>query len=195
MEDNQFQTEKGLVLTLRPVKEHIVGMALEAIEAEWRAKGEAINPPTYTTSAGQTWPHQHDEHVDTLTVEGDAAQTAANWAAWNRYVDARDRLDAAKGKRRLEIMLALGVEDFVIPEDGWREEQEWAGITEFPTDPRKLKAYYLQTVVLTTAEMQIVLAQIMALANVPPDQRELFRQAAERAVGKSIRSAFGESEA
>lgn len=193
MEDNIFITETGLTLRLRPVKETTVGIALDKLEREWRAKGNVPDAPTYTDPVGDVHPHEFGEGKNTLDVE-DEAQSKANHAAWDAYQSALARLDEAKTQRRIEVYLALGVADFEIPDNGWREDLEWAGVdvSQIPTEPRALKAYYLQAT-LGTAELQLLMAEIAAITNVPPDQRELFRQALRNQMGNAIRAYIDQS--
>jgi len=155
-------TTNGLVIPVRAVSYTLVDMAKAAIEKEWRARGEPLDPPMYTvtTVAGLDEVFAHDATTLDVTPkqtglddpaeaeEVAVARSTANWAAWKAYQDARARLLAAQNAKGMRIWLrGLEVEET----EGWAERQAEIGV-EVPTDPLERRYHYLMTEVLVTPE-------------------------------------------
>ena len=152
--ETSFTTVMGRIVKCKPVNDTLVTMAFAKIEKDFRARGEPLDPPTYTVQialAGAqvgTETHPHDE--TTLEVPGDEAQTAANKLAWANYQAARERLTKAQYEKREWLWLMVGLDVELPAEDDWAREQEALFEITVPTDPQARRLHYIKTVVLST---------------------------------------------
>ena len=185
---NEFVTEAGLTLKLRPVREALVELARMAVEKEFRDRNEPIDTPVYTvqtvTGETQTFQHVYDltdpiHPKDTLTVEGDPKATSQNFAMWEAHTKAVSRLEEAQGEAAFMSQLEYGVE-VEIPEG----ELALLAKTmkkykrELPTDPDEAKALWLVYFGLSRMDKNMLgmELQIAAMGKlVKPEQVEAFR--------------------
>ena len=154
MSKTTFTASSGITCQVRPVPETLAELAKKKVEKDFRERGEAIDPPTYTikTASGKEIPEPHDEST---------LQTDEDRALWRAHQAALERLAAAQTEAESKVWLMRGLV-FELPEDDtWMDEQEEIGV-EVPRDAGKgeLKWHYLTTEVLLTVDdmMQAVQA-------------------------------------
>ena len=183
-----------MTLKLRPVSTHLLQLALPPIEDDFRARGEPIDVPTYTSNpdaAGdKTELPLSAESISTFAGDPQEKDVKAKWA---QYTTAQAKLVAAQAEAQLQAQLALGIE-FEVPDDD--ETREWFDQIEswlripVPTNPRDRKVFYLiHRPILSALEIQEIQAQINMLSagvNVDPQQVALFRKSAENSVGQRL---------
>ena len=124
-----YITDDGLELRLYPVRLMLIELAVQSVRDELREQGVVVDPPTYTLdlAGGATEEIEHiydpENNLDTLTVPGDAAQSALNFARWRRYQAGLAQLATAEEDRRIREFFQQGVE-YEWPEDidGWEDE-------------------------------------------------------------------------
>ncbi len=185
---NEFTTENGLVLKIRPVREALVELARMAVEKEFRDRNEPIDVPGYSivTVTGETQNHEHFYDLtdpakpkDSLTVEGDPKATAQNFAMWAAHTKAVLRLEDAQGEAAFMAQLEYGVE-VEVPEG----ELALLAKTlkkygrDCPTDPDEAKALWLVYFGLSRMDKNMLgmELQIAAMGRlVKPEQVESFR--------------------
>ena len=139
MSDKTLTTVSGKQFNLRPVSDTLVTKAVLAVKSEFRARGEPIDPPTYTTSIGEIMPH------DETSIIGDEQAEQA----WKQHITALEQLQTAQEERKLKALMQGVI--FEIADDGWQLRHQLLGVT-IPSDPAELWWHYLTTEVLETPE-------------------------------------------
>ena len=136
-----FYTTAGLEVEFDPISPITLEESEKGLEAEYRARGEPLEPPTYETilAGGGTQTFIHD--VTTLESEEDKA-------AWAAYKAATGKLAAEQAQLRMDVVLsALKVR---LPEDdAWvRKLKKWH--VTVPEDPDERWTFYILREVLKT---------------------------------------------
>ena len=174
---SKIVTVDGLEVALRPVSQTQIQRINATVEAQWRKRGEPVDPPTYTitTATGETETHAHD--ADSLTTDEERA-------AWEAYQTARAEMEAEQRLRTTKFLLLNGIVGHE-PTEEWAEEQAYWGL-EVPADPRERRLEYIQAEVLKTPQDTIdAMGEIMRLsmAGAPQEVRDsveaYFRRAVE----------------
>lgn len=163
--DSFIITSSGRRVELQPVAQRDIEKVVAAVEREFRAAGEALDPPWY-------WAVEPDENGDggekvfwdreSVLKDGSPGEIAA----WAKHQDAINRLEKAKEMRATEIMLLKGLknDEDKKPTPEWIRDQEYWGI-ELPSDPRKIALEYIQSEVLKTPFDLINATKKVALLN------------------------------
>ena len=176
---SKIVTVDGLEVALRPVSQTQIQRINATVEAQWRKRGEPIDPPTYTitTATGETETHAHD-------ADSVATGTDEERVAWEAYQTARAEMEAEQRLRTTKFLLLNGIVGHE-PTEEWAEEQAYWGL-EVPEDPRERRLAYLQAEVLKTPQDTIdAMGEIMRLsmAGAPQEVRDsveaYFRRAVE----------------
>jgi hypothetical protein len=206
MADKTFETEDGLILKLKPVREALLELVRMGVEKEFRDKKEPIDLPTYTvklvTGETQTYPHLYDltnpdKPKDTLTVADDPIETARNFGIWEQYTKAKARLEEAQGEAVFMAQLQYGVE-CEIPEG----EMELLAKTmkkygrELPTAPDEAKALWLVSFGLSRMDKNMLQMELQIVAMgkvVKPEQVAAFRTELRGRVERLAGDALGEA--
>lgn len=180
---DEYTTEIGVKVRLRPVRDVLVQAYAAKAEQEFREAGKLVDVPTYqvTNIAGEVINLPLDE--ESLEDPKDPAQTARNKAAWRQYADARAALEDVQGERRFMAWLMLGV-DCEVPDDGWEDEAKLFGLT-VSEEPLERKAQWLLYRVLTPFDRAMLIPHLQMVAAgkmVTPEQLELFRETAEHSL-------------
>lgn len=136
-----FVTTEGLEVRVRPVSRLVFQKLASTVEAEMRAQGKPLDPPTYTvtTGVGAVETHPHDDL---------SADTPELKAALEAHREARRDLESETNQRRARIMLSRGI-IMDPPSAEWIAAQKADGI-DLPTDAKELAWEYLQIEVLKT---------------------------------------------
>jgi hypothetical protein len=139
-----YTTINGVDIEIRAVSIMEMNLAEAGLRAEYLARGEPLDPPTYRVDlAGggyQEFPH------DETTLRTDEEK-----AAWEKHQEALARYTAETNRLRGEIMLEDGIA-FELPKDTrWIEKQKRRHI-QIPDEPDKLRQHYLETELLKTPE-------------------------------------------
>ena len=183
---HEHKTSTGLTLRLKAVPEWIVARYAIMAEDEMRREGEPIDPPMYEVplgdpefykARGEAQPAEEFEHaydpangIDTLTVPGDAATTARNFAAWRAHRAALHKLESIQAERRQLATIVFGV----MVEGGMPEPEspEWAELEqtldlldlEMPLKPQEQQAFWLMYGGhLDASAMQIITTKVQVL--------------------------------
>ena len=138
--------------------QHALGVQEEfqAIERAQRAKGAALNVPTYKaiTASGAVEEHPHDETT---------LQTDEDRAAWAAYTAARQALNREINERTTRVLLLEGMVCGEPPAE-WLAKQKRYGL-DVPEDPDDRKLAYIETEILrTTDDIMQAAMRIQALS-------------------------------
>jgi len=109
-----FYTISGEEIEYTPISPILLEESEKGLEAEYKARGEPLTPPTYTVelAGGGTQEFAHDE--TTLTTD----EQKADWAA---YKAATTKLAAEQAQLRIDVVLsALKIK---LPEDAVWEKR------------------------------------------------------------------------
>lgn len=169
----------------------LIELALEAVKDDLRKEGVPVDPPTYTIDlaggVAEEIEHIYDPEnkLDTLTIPGDAAQTAVNFVRWRRYLAGLSRLAEAQEDCRLHEFFTQGVE-FDWPEgiDGWEEQlrRKSRGRVTPPEDDgtpetdAERKWFWLWFSHLSSYDIQAIRAILNVLAQGKLLSKEQFRE-------------------
>lgn len=163
--DSFIITTAGRRVEMQPVAQRDIEKAVAAVEREFRARNEPIDPPWYY-SVEPDEKGQGGEKIywDAASVAKDG--NAEEKEAWAKHQDATNRLEKAKEERATEMMLLRGIKNEADrkPTPEWVKDQEYWGI-ELPTDPRKLELEYIQSEILKTPLDLIQATKKVALLN------------------------------
>jgi len=206
MADKTFETEDGLILKLKPVREALLELVRMGVEKEFRDKNEPIDSPIYTVKlvTGETQPYPHlydltnpDKPKDTLTVTDDPIETARNFGIWEQYTKAKARLEEAQGEAVFMAQLQYGVEyeitedDVVLLQSVLKEHGR-----ECPEDPAKRKALWLVYFGLSRMDKNMLQMELQIVAMgkvVKPEQVAAFRTELRGRVERLAGDALGEA--
>lgn len=160
-----YTTTAGTVVPILPVATQYLGLISQAVEREFRARAEPLDPPTYVSDAetvtGEKLSYPHTE--ETLETD-DPEETARNRAAWAAHQDALARKNTVLIERTMEYLLLEGVALDVPEDETWIKRARRWGL-EIPEDPDDLKVLYLTTQVMRTPEdIKEIARAIMALS-------------------------------
>lgn len=135
-------TTSGDIIRLKPASSQTLLLIKSNIEKSFRDRNEPIDPPTYEieTAGGGKETHEHDE--TTITTEEEKA-------AWEKYIDASNRMRAELSIKQTKYALLTGIDIEYPDDDEWKQLQEWFGI-EIPEDKNERKLHYINTEVLRT---------------------------------------------
>ena len=166
----------GIEVTLVPVSQLLVQMAMNKVEKEYRARGEPIDPPKYKVRIDlpefdqQAEPeyieYEHDEttlddvsindYLDRVNGDTEKAQRLVdkqikyNHMAWNRYLKALAKLEREQREITTEVMFRTGVKVELPEDDEWMRIQH--GLVDLPTDPEELRYHYIVTQIIKTPQ-------------------------------------------
>jgi hypothetical protein len=167
----------GRVITLLPVAYYKLPKIVQKIRADYLARGEPVDVPTYEVAVGpdksefQTHEHVHELNEDG-SIKESTLETDEDRQAWEDYEDATRRMNGEANVATLRFVLRHGVEADMAEDAGWEEEQEFDGI-EVPEDPREKKIHFILTELLPNpAEQRWVSSRIM-MKSVAGIDREL----------------------
>lgn len=120
----------------------------QAVEDELRAEGWQVDKPTYEVKVGTGEETQSFEHRHILDDEGNVTdstlETEEDFAAWDKYEEARQEVYLRYMRRTANFALQTGVKIDMDADNGWESDQEYYGI-QIPTDPRDKYLHYLET--------------------------------------------------
>jgi hypothetical protein len=159
--DHFIVNARGQRVNLQAISPFQLNRIALAVEAEFRARGEPLTCPTYTTDLPggehQTFPH----NASTLTTDEERAAYAA-------YQDATTRLTNESWTRRQRYLILHGVvPDVSEPPVAWLEEQTWLGIP-LASDPReRLLDYIYAELLIEPSGVQAAINRIIELAYAP----------------------------
>jgi len=138
-----YRTLTGREIEYEPVSPIVLEMAEAGVKREFVARGEPIDPPTYTVSlaGGGTQSFPHDP--TTLTTDEDKA-------TWAKYQDAKQRLEDEQGKIRTNIVLDCLVGIALPDDDSWEKRQK-ARKVDVPQEPDEKLIHYIKTEILKSS--------------------------------------------
>lgn len=186
---DEFTTTEGLTVGIKPVSQVLINLVGARVEKEWRARGEPVDPPTYTTTTAAG-----TEEVLAWTKEMLEAMDAATRAEWDRHVKTVDGMNREIRTEQARVWVLQGV---VLPEGvGPESDPAWARMmkavkVEVPEDEtERLLLYYDTAIFKTPADMMGVTQAVMMISADGVAQEELdaieglFQRAMEGPVTK-----------
>jgi hypothetical protein len=181
---DEFTTTEGLTVGIKPVSQVLINLVGARVEKEWRARGEPVDAPTYTTTTAAG-----TEEVLAWTKEMLEAMDAATRAEWDRHVKTVDGMNREIRTEQARVWVLQGV---VLPEGvGPEGDPAWARMmkavkVEVPEDEtERLLLYYDTAIFKTPADMMGVTQAVMMISADGVAQEELdaienlFRRAME----------------
>lgn len=141
---SEITTVDGLVVNLRPVSRLMVQRIGQAVEREFRERGEPLDPPRYTVQS-VSGPEEHEHDAESIK---DPATSEEDRAAWAAHQDAQARLAAEMRERTTKYLLLEGIRD-AEPSEAWLEMQRRYGVP-VADDPQERRLDYILSEVLRT---------------------------------------------
>ena len=161
-----FRTVEGIDVTIRPVSMVMMQRVRAAVEAEVRAEGIPLSPPTYTvtTAVGVVETHEHDE---------ESVQTPEETAALQAYRQGQLRIEEESRDRGVKILLAQGIRLDAIPAS-WMEEMRMMGLPLSGSDLDQRLDYLQMGLLKTPADLKGATAAILeiSMTGAPKEARE-----------------------
>lgn len=182
-ETETYTTGDGATLETVAVSPFLLEKVRRSVFDRLRGDGILIDCPTYEvkTAAGNIEIHEHNEK----TIS-DQATSEEEKELWEKYQAGLKQASTEASEKVTEALLLRGVK-FNLPKDnGWKEEQEFLGIT-IPEKQHELKLHYLTTeLVKSPADIIGLIATVTRHTGVSEE--------ALAAAEASFRSSLGESE-
>lgn len=142
-----FEREDGQKVYIQAISLLELNKAEEGIRAEYKQRGEPIDPPKYTVrdaGGGETHLPMNESNLE---VAGDPDETEKRFALWNAHQDALSRLKVEIGAVTSEIIFEGIICD--PPSEAWIAKKKRRHII-LPEDPEELLQYYKMTEILKT---------------------------------------------
>ena len=153
-----YITVNGREVEYQAISLDALRLSWNGIEKQYRERGEPLEPPTYeiVTGGGGKVQEPHD-----ATTE----KTPDEQIAWDAYVDATNRLQDDKSIMQMQYILEDGLESISIPQDtSWLEKHK-RRLIEIPTDPDKLREFYITSEILKTHDDMVgITVSVMILS-------------------------------
>lgn len=153
-----YVTVNGREIEYQAISLDALRLSWNGIEKQYRERGEPIDPPTYEFETGSgakiTEPH------DATTIE-----TPEEHEKWDKHQDALGRMQYDKSLMQMKYILEDGIPSIQIPDgDNWLEKHKRRMI-DIPTDPVKLREFYITSEVLKTPDdIAGITASVMLLS-------------------------------
>ena len=138
-----YVTVNGREVEYQAISLDALRLSWNGIEKQYRERGEPLDPPTYeiVTGGGGKVQEPHDKTTE---------KTPDEQIAWDAYVDAVNRLQDDKSIMQMQYILEDGLEGLQVPaDDSWLEKHK-RRLIEIPTDPDKLREFYITSEILKT---------------------------------------------
>lgn len=175
----EFTTTEGKIIKYGPIALADLELAKNAVEAEFRARGEPLDPPTYEVPVlgGEVEHHPYTEKSIEDGTEEEKAQ-------WDAYKDAIGRLETEIEHRTAYIFLdAMHIE---LPEDDrWIKRRKRLFNEDVPTDEDEQLLYYANNVLLKTpADKNGIMEEILvfSMTGVPEEVVEAYKSLFRRSI-------------
>lgn len=144
-------TADGRKIPLKAISMLDLIEAQQNIEADFRTRGEPIDPPTYEVPVAGGGKIRKPLTPDILIVEGNEEETRRRQEAWKAHQEALSRMNEEIG-RVTQLIILDGV-DVQLPADrSWIERRKRRYLNVPEDDPDALLVYYKQHEVLVTPE-------------------------------------------
>jgi hypothetical protein len=173
MTEHFFTTTAGIKIKIEPISLLDLRLAQDAIEDEFKSRGEPIDPPTYEVEVlgGEKEYHPHTE----VTIQ-DA--TDEEKEAWQKYLEALERLQD-ETQKRTGIVYLEGI-IFDMPKgDAWVKRRKKLFNEDVPEDEDERKLHYVNKVLLKTPADQTGLMleiQKLSMTGVSEEATEAMEQ-------------------
>jgi hypothetical protein len=183
-----FETTAGEKIEHGPIAIDELQLAQNAVEEEYRARGEPIDPPNYEIPLEIEGTSEFHPHTPETIKDASEEEKAA----WDDHVDAVERMQNDIESRTAFIFLeAIKVE---LPEDdAWVKRQKRLFNRDVPDDPEEKLLFYVNNVKLKTpADKNGIMESIFefsmsgAPSEVKQAYKDLFRREVEQAGRKAV---------
>lgn len=144
MSKHFFETTAGIKISIQPISMLDLQLAQDAVENEFRERGEPIDPPTYEVEVlgGEKEHHQHT--AETIKDASDEEKEA-----WKKHFQAMEEMQKEIQDRTAFVFLEGVV--FELPtDDAWIKRRKRLFGETVPEDEDERKLYYLNNVLLKT---------------------------------------------
>jgi hypothetical protein len=153
-----YVTVNGREIEYQAISLDALRLSWNGIEKQYRERGEPIDPPTYEFETGSgakiTEPH------DATTID-----TPEEHEKWDKHQDALGRMQYDKSLMQMKYILEDGIPSIQLPEDDNWTEKHKRRMIDIPTDPVKLREFYITSEVLkSNADMAGIVAAVMLLS-------------------------------
>lgn len=139
-----FETTAGTKIKIQPIAMLDLQLAQNAVEREFRSRGEPIDPPTYEieTVGGDKEIFNHNEE----TIRNASPEEKAGW---ERHIEATTRM-GLEIQERTALVFLEGACIELPSDDGWAKRRERLFGEKVPEDLEQMKLYYVNNVLLKT---------------------------------------------
>ena len=162
MESYRFTTFGGVELTVQPITAFFIGMLRKRAEDDTEP---ALPVPTYELAglddSLKEFAHIVTDKTNTLIVEGDPEATAKNEAAWQEYMESKERHDVAVTEKLYGLMLCHCIQNETPPVDEWRAEYDKFEII-IPENEDERRLFWLKMSILTPRDVSRLIFDLMA---------------------------------
>jgi hypothetical protein len=180
-----FKLKRGKEIEISLVSSFKMAKVRDGVRKKFIEEHGEIEPPSYAITLGGggygEWTETRQHTADTI---GDG--TREEKAAWKKYCELRDELNAELWRRTAETYLFRGVVGDP-PDDGWEREQEEDGI-EVPDEPRARKLHWIETELLTdNQELFVLIGAIQGKISEVEEAAQVAAAMFQRQVGEQGR--------
>lgn len=174
-----FVTSSGEVLEYRGVSEATMQRIRNQVRADYKARGEVVDPPTYAVGQDR-FEHDAESIADPKT-------TAEEREQWDRYQATRDQLERDQRRAEYRARLYRGIVTQVP--DAWLADMAALGLA-IPADPVDLKLMWLEDVLISVEDWAGINKAIagVALEGAGDDAIQAVEDMFQRAMGDLGRS-------
>lgn len=142
-----FMTVSGDVIPLKPISLLDQQLIQDAVEAEFRERGEPIDPPAYRIE--QLGYDEDNAPTEAYTFTSIIDAPEEDKEKWATHVEALMRMGEER-QRRSAILFAEGADIQLPDSDDWIKRRKKLFNEDVPDDPDERKVYYLNKILLKT---------------------------------------------
>jgi len=144
MTEHFFETTAGVKVKIQPISMFDLQLAQQAVQNEFRARGEQVDPPTYEVDVlgGEKEYHQYTE----MTIQDASPEEKATW---ERHILAITQM-GQEIQDRTALVLLEGICVELPADNAWAERRKRLFGEEVPEDEEQRKLYYINNILLKT---------------------------------------------
>lgn len=186
MTEHFFETTAGIKIKIQPISMLDLQLAQTAVEKEFRARGESIEPPTYEVEVlgGE---REHHPHTEKTIVDASEEEKAA----WAKYIETVTRLQTEIQTRTALIFLEGIVFNLPADENWIARRKRLFGDEQIPEDEDGRKLFYVNNVLLKTPADKsglMMLIQRLSLTGASEEAIEAMENLFRRQMAESNRA-------
>lgn len=144
MTEHFFETTAGVKVKIQPISMFDLQLAQQAVEKEFRTRGEQVDPPTYEVDVlgGEKEYHQHTE----TTIQDASPEEKI---IWERHILATTQM-GQEIQDRTALVFSEGICVELPTDNAWAERRKRLFGEEIPEDEERRKLYYINNILIKT---------------------------------------------